>query len=191
MSADYGLPPTPNLTEPDPGAKSIQTRAYTRAGVDTGEIIIRGGTHLDFDWIPNPGFGATLRGADESNWYTTAWFDKYVKGDPTADARLLTDRWRHDGAEAAVDPGRDGNMFSFYYRSRLDIALAGGGRFACENLRLRCPGMSGADGYAGSYDFIDIDRSPDGPAAATSPAAAGLFPGRRLAGRLPSALSGN
>jgi hypothetical protein len=31
-------------------------------------------------------------------WYTTAWFDKYVKHDPTADARLLTNRWRHDAA---------------------------------------------------------------------------------------------
>jgi dienelactone hydrolase len=175
LSADYFLPPTPNTSEPNPAAKSTASVSYTQAGVDTGEIIIRGGSHFDFDWIPNPGFGATLRGADLIDWYTTAWFDKYVKGDATADARLLSDRWRHDGAEAAVDPGHDGNMFSFYYPSRLDIRLAAGGRFDCESLRPGCPGLSSADGYSGSYDFVNIDRSPDGPAvAADLPAAPGL-----------------
>ena len=47
-------------------------------------------------------FPATLRGADEIDWYTTAWFDKYVKGDPSADSRLLTNRWHSDKLEAAV-----------------------------------------------------------------------------------------
>ncbi|MCW3067203.1 MAG: hypothetical protein JWN32_4375 [Solirubrobacterales bacterium] len=161
MSADYGLPPTPNLTTPKPLAKSTASLAYTKAGVDTGEIVIRGGSHLDFSFIPNPAFGASLRGADEIAWYTTAWFDKYVKGDPTADARLLTNRWRHDGEEAAVDPKGDGNMFSFYYRSRLDVHLAGGGRFACEDLRPGCPGLTDADGVPGVYSYVALARSPD------------------------------
>jgi hypothetical protein len=43
-----------------------------------------------------------------------AWLDKYLKGDCTADRRLLTDRWRHDGDEAAIDrPRHDGNLFGF------------------------------------------------------------------------------
>jgi dienelactone hydrolase len=170
LSADYFLPPEPNTSTPDPAAKSVESMAYSKAGVDTGEIIIRGGSHLDFDWIPNQAFGATLRGADEIDWYTTAWFDKYLKGDPTADARLLTNRWRHDGEEAAVDPNRDGNMFSFYYPSRLDFRLSDGTRFDCEDIRPGCPGLSDADGYNGSYDFINIDRSPDGPATASTAA---------------------
>ena len=33
---------------------------YSKAGVDSGEIVIRGGSHLDFSWIPNPAFGASL-----------------------------------------------------------------------------------------------------------------------------------
>ena len=86
ISADYFLPPQPNRSDPDPLAKSVSSHAYSKAGVDTGELIIRGGTHLDFDWIPNHGFPATLRGADEIDWYTTAWFDKYVKGDSSATA---------------------------------------------------------------------------------------------------------
>ena len=125
ISADYGLPPTPNTSLPDPLAKSTESLAYSKAGVDSGEIIIRGGSHLDFSFIPNQAFGASLRGADVIAWYTTAWFDKYLKQAP-ADTRLLTNRWREDPIEAAIDPKHDGNAFSFYYLSRLDVHLAGG-----------------------------------------------------------------
>jgi dienelactone hydrolase len=161
MSADYFIPPMPNTSDPDPLAKSKQSFAYSKAGVDTGEIIIRGGSHYDFDWIPNPGFPATLRGADEIAWYTNAWFDKYVKGDASADKRLVTSRWRSDAAEAAVDPHGDGNMFSAYYRSRLDIGLTAGGRFKCEDMRPGCPGMVADDGEPAAYDYLSIVTSKD------------------------------
>jgi dienelactone hydrolase len=179
ISADYFLPPTLNTSQPDPEAKAAQSVKYSDAGVDSGEIIIRGGSHLDFSWIANPAFGASLRGADETDWYTTAWFDKYVKGDPSADRRLLSDRWFNDAQEAAVDPDGDGNMFSRYYRSRLDIGLAGGGRFECEDIRpdaMRpsppstypantCSGWvpAASDGWPGNYDYVVIDTSPDSP----------------------------
>jgi dienelactone hydrolase len=164
MSADYFIPPEPNTSDPDPLAKSKQSFAYSKKGLDTGELIIRGGTHYDFDWVPNPGFPATLRGADEIAWYTTAWFDKYVKGDASADKRLLTNRWRGDAAEAAVDPLGDGNMFSWYYRSRLDIGLSGGGRFVCEDMRPGCPGLVADDGQPASFEYIKLVTSPDSAA---------------------------
>lgn len=44
-----------------------------------------------------------------------------MKGDAGAVKRLLTGRWRSDAAEAAVDASADGNLFSFYFRSRLAI----------------------------------------------------------------------
>jgi dienelactone hydrolase len=160
MSADYGLPATPNKSDPDPLAKTSRSIAYSKAGVDTGELIIRGGSHLDFSWIPNSAFSGSLRGADMINWYTTAWFDKYVKGDCTADRRLLTDRWRHDGDEAAIDPDHDGNMFSFYYRSRLAFHLADGTMYDNENLR-DATGLRSSDGYSGTYSYLPIDTSPD------------------------------
>jgi dienelactone hydrolase len=162
MSADYFIPPEPNKSEPEPLAKSQESFAYSAAGVDTGEIIIRGGTHYDFDWIPNDGFPATLRGADEITWYTTAWFDRYLKHSASASKRLLTKRWLADTQEAAVDPHHDGNMFSFYYRSRLDIGVPGGGRFHCEDLRSGCPGMLAKDGQPPEYAYINLVTSPDG-----------------------------
>jgi dienelactone hydrolase len=163
MAADYGLPATPHTSDPDPEAKTSRSVKYSQAGVDSGEIIIRGGSHLDFSWIPNAAFSGSLRGADEINWYTIAWFDKYVKGDPGADRRLMSSRWRSDAQEAAVDPDGDGNMFSFFYRSRLSIGLAGGGRFDCESMRPGCAGMSANDGFSGEYSYLTIDTAPDGP----------------------------
>ena len=143
------------------GCKVVASLAYSRAGVDTGEIVIRGGSHLEFSFIPSQAFGATLRGADEVAWYTSAWFDRYVKGDCTADRRLLTDRWRHDGEEAAIDPNHDGNSFSFYYPSRLDIHLASGRHYVNEHLRTNAAGLTDRDGYNGEYSYVSIDRSPD------------------------------
>ncbi|MGH2868082.1 MAG: alpha/beta hydrolase [Solirubrobacteraceae bacterium] len=161
ISADYGLPPTPNTSLPAPRFKEQESQVYSQSGVDSGEIVIRGGSHLDFSFIPNQAFGASLRGPDITDWYTTAWFDKYLKHDPSADARLGTERWRSDPVEAGVDPNRDGNAFSFYFYSRLDFGLAGGGRFDCEDLRVGCPGMTAADGYQGDYSYASIDTRPD------------------------------
>lgn len=173
ISADYGLPPTPNTSLPDPTFKEAESLAYTKAGVDSGEIVIRGGSHLDFSFIPNQAFGASLRGPDITDWYLTAWFDHYLKDAPGAMNRLLSERWRDDPVEAGVDPTRDGNAFSFYYYSRLDIGLSGGGRFDCEDLRDGCPGMVPAadDGWPGDYSYAKIDTTPDavrGPGAALS-----------------------
>jgi hypothetical protein len=161
ISADYFLPPTPNTELPDPNAKSTESHAYSEAGVDTGEIIIRGGSHLDFSFIPNQAFGASLRGADEIAWYTSAWFDKYIKHQRSADRRLLTSRWREDPVEAAVDNHHDGNAMSFYYYSRLDIHKQSGAAFDCENLRKGCPGMV-TEKNPGSYSYLATDTSPIG-----------------------------
>jgi dienelactone hydrolase len=180
MSADYGLPPLPNTSLPPPEGKSTWSLNYSKDRVDTGQIIIRGGSHLDFSWIPNQAFGASLRGPDIIDWYTTAWFDRYLKHDRAADARLLTERWQHDPVEASIDPNHDGNGFSFYYYSRLDIHLSGGATVDCEDLRDGCPGMVASDGYPGNYSYASIDTTPDsvlGPGA-TLRRDSGLTPSR-------------
>jgi hypothetical protein len=96
-----------------------------------------------------------------------------VKGDPTADARLLTDRWRHDGPTSVIDPDKDGNLFSDYYDSRLDITV-GGRQVRCESLRSACAALSSRDGYDGTYDVVALDTSPDGRATAYVPEGKGL-----------------
>lgn len=125
ISADYGLPPTPNASQPDARAKSLWSFRYSRAGVDTGEIVIRGGSHLDFSYIPNQAFGASLRGPD------------------------ITSRWRHDQISQSVDPRHDPNAFNFYYPSRLDIHKFGGAHVVCTNLRRGCTALYQQDGVRG------------------------------------------
>ena len=154
MSADYGLTPTPYTSDPDRAAKSDAASQIAAAGVPAGELVIRGGTHYEFSFIPNPAFGATLRGEDLVAWYTTAWFDRFVKGDNKATARLFTDRWRADAAEAAVDPDHDGNLFSFYYDSPLWID----GR-ACADLRT-AQGCAPAPDGLGPFSALDAARAP-------------------------------
>jgi dienelactone hydrolase len=175
MSADYGLPPTPHTSLPAYDDKDTASLAYSKAHVDTGEIVIRGGSHLDFSYIPNPAFGASLRGPDLVAWYTDAWFDYYLKGSATGYARLVTKRWQHDAAEAAVDSFHDGNAFSFYYRSRLDIRTPEGRRFDCEDLRKGCAGMTNRDEYAGSWSYLDVDTSKDGRATHPVPKGTGIY----------------
>lgn len=161
MSADYVMTPEPYTTQPDPRAKAGASYAFSKAGVDTGQIVVRGGTHYEWSYLPLPVFGATLRGIDMAAWYTTAWFDRYVKGDLRAQRRLLTDRWRRDGIEASVDPDGDGNLYSFYNRSRLDLGHDGGQRVRCEDLRRGCRALTRRDGSGPSYSYLAVATSKD------------------------------
>ncbi|GAB3141410.1 hypothetical protein GCM10027258_23990 [Amycolatopsis stemonae] len=137
ISADFVLPGL--LQNSDPRGKSYASLAYSAANVDTGQLVIQGGTHADFTFDASvPVLPATLRGLDLTIWYTTAWFDKYLAHDASADARLRTTRWHDDPATAAVDPVHDGNLFSARYPSRLDIRLADGSNWTCEQLRAGC-----------------------------------------------------
>lgn len=149
-------------SDPDPLEQSAGSRAFSKSGVDTGSIAIRGGTHFEFSYLPSTTFRATLRGMDLSAWYTTAWMDKYVKGDKTADARLLSTRWRSDIGDREVDPEGGGNLFSFYFRSRLDLRRNDGSRFICEDLRTGCSGMVSDDGWPERYSYLAIATSKDG-----------------------------
>jgi dienelactone hydrolase len=199
ISNDYGIVPlplnydtTPGVftVDPNPDEKSAAFDAYRAANVDSGEMVIRGGCHEESAFIPGTVTGpwplgcGTLRGGDLIAWYTTAWFDKYVKGDPSADSRLLTDRWRDDARGAAVDPNGDPNLFSFYFHSPIDIGLAGGGRASCADLRAGCTSLA-PDGLPPDYDFVadahgvDVGGDPAQPAPAPAGGTAGATQKRK------------
>ena len=80
-----------------------------------------------------------------------------MKGDATADARLLTDRWCDDALTKEVDQNGDGNMYSFYYRSRYDFTLSGGAPATSNDLRAGCPATP-ADP---AFDFVAFANTPD------------------------------
>lgn len=173
MGNDYGIFATPNTMDPDPQGANEGFLAHKAAGVDSMQINRRGGTHFEYAFIPGqtaPPLGlATLRGMDMAVWYSIAWFDKYVKcvGDAacvaSADRRLLTDRWRNDAREGQIDPAKDPNLFSFYLRSRFDIA-SGGARVVCDDMRTGCASM-GPDGLLAGYSFVADANRIDKPGA--------------------------
>jgi len=118
------------------------------------QVNTRAGTHFESAYIPNAAFPATLRGLDQTAWYTLAWFDRWVKGDGSADRRLLTDRWRKDPVDAGIDPAGQGNLFSPTLRSRVDIVTRQGSRAVCEDLRNGCGLL--VDDRAGPFSALDF-----------------------------------
>jgi dienelactone hydrolase len=211
MSADYGLTQTPFTSDPPRDAKNTAFEAYREAGVDAAEITVRGGTHYEFSFLPGmtvplPLGAATMRGIDMVAWYTIAWFDRYVKGGDGAavadsERRLLTNRWCGDAPTAAIDPNADGNLYSFYYDSPIDIGLAGGGRAAIADLRAECvaePSLLGPDGEPVPYDHLaDARRAAapgPGPAPGSGPSPQASAPcggqSARRGGRGPNRISG-
>lgn len=161
ISGDYLLAPVPYLKPPNPLGKGRASLAYTAAGVDSGQIVIRSGTHYEFSDAPGM-LPATLRGIDLVAWYTQAWFRKYLLADPKADAMLLSQRWRNDAATSKVDTKRDGNLLSWHYQSRLNIHRTNGSRFVCENIRAGCAGLvaAGSDGGPASYSAFPTGSTP-------------------------------
>ena len=184
ISNDYGLTPEPYTSDPDPAAKNAGFEAYKAAGVDSMEFSIRGGTHYESSFIPGNTTvvlgTASLRGTDMVAWYTTAWFDKYVKcaagSKCAADAerRLLTDRWRDDARGGAVDVSGDPNLYSFYFKSRYDIDNAGG-EIVCDDMRAGCASMK-PDGYPAGYDHVADAYTPPAGSKLKDKGAACMLP---------------
>ncbi len=113
------------------------------------DLTIQGGTHYEWSLLPTfpatswcprvedgrctPGWGQPL-----AEFYTVAWFDRWLKtpGEPgydDADARLLADeRWRE--------------RLSFYFRSARSFPTRDGVHAVCEDIRAGCtnPAPAGA-----------------------------------------------
>jgi len=159
IASEYYIGDPPYTAEPDPQGNNGAFLQHQAAGIDAMEVTIRGGTHFEYSFLPNPAFTATLRGIDLASWYTVAWFDKQLKRDPSADTRLLSDRWRHDAAGAAVDLDADGNLLSWHYRSRLAFRLEGAAHdlVTCDDMRTGCDVLTPQerDGSPPSYSFLE------------------------------------
>ena len=166
MSNDYGFWVQPTQTPPDAAAKLDGFDGLTAAGLDTAEIVLRGATHLEYTYIPVV-LPASRLGERIASYYTLAWFDRYLKGDPTAFDRLTATVF--DGSadatsigagdyspEAALANPADptagnvpyriegmpvANAVSFYYRSAYSLTDPSTGEPAtCADVRAGCGG---------------------------------------------------
>lgn len=173
LNGDYLAAGIPYLTPPRPQEKAAASFAYSAAGVDTGNITVRAGTHFDFNDVPLV-LPASRRGIDLVTWYTVAWFAKYLQNDPLADRMLMSTRWQNDAAAAKALPAGEPNVYSWHYRSRLSITQANGQRFQCEDLRKGCAGQVPAANDCGAtpYAFATVATGPTQPATAACTATA-------------------
>lgn len=131
IGADYyfKVVPTPEAPEPakantqggrgrgaEPHPKDLGYQELKGAGVDTMLVVLRAGTHLDFSLFGGP---ASRYGESVINYYTLAWFDRYLKG--AHDSALAADAFRRLTAQTFDDSADRHNISQGLY----DKAAAG------------------------------------------------------------------
>ena len=141
LTNDYMLG-IPFTSPPDPEAEMGAFRTWRAAGQDVASIALRAGTHLEYTSVPNVFLlGATRFGQDLAAHYTLAWFDRYLRDDPGAEARILTRSvsFRHRdpfGVPEAADRVRTVERFaSFHFLSGVSL-----GGVCSEDWRAGTPG---------------------------------------------------
>jgi len=87
LQADDFFFPTIPAEVPDPAGKLAAFDRWRAAGTDVMVIAQRSSTHLEYTSAPV--LPASQYGQDVARYYTLAWFDRYLRGDPAAEERLL------------------------------------------------------------------------------------------------------
>ena len=162
IQSEYFFNPTSMSAPPDPHAQDAAYRQLTAAGTDSMIVQLRSSTHLEYTYVPYI-LPASRLGERVAFYYTRAWFDRYVKGDRSALARLTARRFdasadtssigagTYDPARAAADPTDTtaGNVpykikdlpvadrLSIYYESEYRL-----GRTSCLDMRAACPAVA-------------------------------------------------
>jgi len=161
MSNDYGFWTQPTLSAPDANAKAAGFQQVADAGLDAQLIVLRGATHLTYSYIPLV-FQANELGERMASYFTTAWFDRHLRGSKRAYQRLTASAFDTSADEhaigagvydpAGVDPADPyaGNIpykiagvkvadaVSFYYRSAYALRDPDGIRRTCADIRAGC-----------------------------------------------------
>jgi dienelactone hydrolase len=163
ITNDYMFNVQPAASPPDPHAKDAGYQQLRKAGIDSQIVAIRGGTHLEYTYIPLV-LPASQKGERIASYYTRAWFDRYLKGDRRATDRLTATAFddsidrtsigtgSYDVAAATADPGNRwaGNVphtiagvpvkdaVSFYYLSQYALRAPDGSRRTCADMRAGC-----------------------------------------------------
>ena len=144
QSSEYGLLVSPYLSPPDPEQHKAEAfDAWKAAGAPVFEFTIQGSSHAEWSqipafptssWCPDTSSGACVGGwgGPMAQYYTLAWFDRWLKlpgeaGYADADMRLVDDA----GSEGAV-------KMSYRSRSARDYPDRSGHQQHCEDIRAGC-----------------------------------------------------
>jgi dienelactone hydrolase len=162
LTNDYAFNPQPNLNPPDPHARDAGYQQVAEAGLDAMIVTFRNATHLTYSYIPAV-LPANELGERMASYYTLAWLDYQLRGDPTGFTRLTAGTFDdsvdvHSIGAGIYDPLaanptdpysgnipytiagiRVPNAMSFYYQSEYRLTKPGGGQATCLDMRASCP----------------------------------------------------
>jgi hypothetical protein len=150
----YPSPPDPK----GPGNKDEDFQRVSGAGIDSMKIALRAATHLDFTQF-SPGTGSRY-GAAVTFYYTLWWFERYLKRNDGALARLTATTFDDSGDVHNISGGtfdpqtqqnvpahlagqRVANRLSFHFRSAYYFR---GGEVRCQDIRAGCSGSGSSGG---------------------------------------------
>ena len=169
FNSEYFFNTEPMSTPPDPHGKDQAFRQLQAAGVDSMPIALRESTHLEYAYVPYI-LPASSLGERVAFYYTLAWFDYYLRHDPTGYERLVAAAFDSSAdshaigagafspTAAAADPTDPAagnqpyliarlpvaNRMSFYYESEYALTAPGGTRASCPDIRAGCPATAPA-----------------------------------------------
>ena len=163
LTNDYAFNPQPMSSPPDPHSKDAGYKQIVKAGLDAQIVAFRNATHLTYSYIPAV-LPANELSERMASFYTLAWLDLQLKGDPTGFTRLTAKKF-DDSVDVhsigagifdvtAADPTDpySGNIpykiagisvpdaVSFYYQSEYSLRNPKTGVTAtCIDMRASCP----------------------------------------------------
>lgn len=123
--------PSFNPERPDPEGKKTAFNRWRDAGLDTMQVATRAATHLEWSFVPILPLSSSSWGNAIAAYYTLGWFDKYLRGDGTADARLLTKAFNQPDNPNC---GGNDNCYSIYYKNAYWFHDAGGALHSCDDV---------------------------------------------------------
>lgn len=160
LTNDYLFNPQPMSSPPDPQSKAAGYDQVVKAGYDSMQVTFRGATHLTYTYVPYV-LPASELAERFASYYTVAWFDEYLKGDPSGFERLTAKKFDasadndsigagiYDPRLALQDPTDPyagnvpykikglpvRNVVSFYYMSQYSLHGPSGQSATCADMR--------------------------------------------------------
>ncbi len=160
LTNDYLFNPQPMQSPPDAQSKAAGYDQVKKAGFGAMQIAFRNATHLTYSYVPYV-LPANELSERMASYYTVAWFDYFLKHDPTGLKRLTATSFDssadadsigaglYDPSVAAANPTDPaaGNVpykihgipvshaVSFYYMSQYSLRGRRGRSLACADMR--------------------------------------------------------